>query len=149
MSPTFELWEERAKLAKITRFIGQRLEVLEEGVCRITLPFQDNFEQTFGVVHGGMITLIADTAGYFAAATVNGDTPLATAEIKMNFVSPVYRQDIYALGKVVKRGRRTTTCELKVYSAASDKLVALGIASYDRVQAEDQRLVERTSGAGL
>ena len=133
MSSDFELWEERAKLAKITRFIGQKMEVLEAGVCRITLPFQDTFEQTFGVVHGCIVTLIADTAGYFAAATMNGDTPLATAEIKMNFVSPVYRKDLYAIGKVVKRGRNVTTCEMKVYQQESDKLVALGLASYARV----------------
>ncbi len=86
MSSPFEVWEERAKLAKISRFVGQTLEVLEEGVCKITLPFRNDFEQTFGVVHGGMITLIADTAGYFAAATKAGEMPLATAEIKMNFI---------------------------------------------------------------
>ena len=149
MSSSFEVWEERAKLAKIFRFIGQRLEVLESGVCRIILPFQNQFEQTFGVVHGGILTLIADTAGYFAAATVNGDTPLATAEIKMNFISPVYRKDLYAIGSVVKKGRNITTCELKVYTVEQDKLVALGIATYARVQQEDKRMVERGSGVGI
>ena len=139
MSSIFEVWEERAKIARITRFIGQKLEVLEEGVCRITLPFQNHFEQTFGVVHGGIITLIADTAGYFAAATKNGDSPLATAEIKMNFLSPVYRKDLYALGKVVKAGRNMTVCELKVFTVDDDKLVALGVASYARIQHEDKK----------
>lgn len=139
MSSAFEVWEERAKIARITRFIGQRLEILEEGICRITLPFQDHFEQTFGVVHGGIIALIADTAGYFAAATKNGDTPLATAEIKMNFVSPVYRKDLYAIAKVVKAGRTTTVCEMKVHTAIDDKLVALGIATYARVTTDDKK----------
>lgn len=139
MSSIFELWEERAKIARISRFVGQRLEILEEGTCRITFPFQEHFEQTFGVVHGGIITLIADTAGYFAAATKNGDTPLATAEIKMNFISPVYRKDLYAIGKVVKTGRNTTICELKVYTVEKDKLVALGIASYTRVAQQDNK----------
>jgi uncharacterized protein (TIGR00369 family) len=135
MSTSFEVWEERAKLAKISRFVGQKLEVLEEGVCKISLPFRDDFEQTFGVVHGGFITLIADTAGYFAAATKVGIMPLATAEIKMNFISPVYREDLYAIGKVVKAGRQIIVCELKVYAAKSEKLVAIGLASYSRVTA--------------
>jgi uncharacterized protein (TIGR00369 family) len=139
MSSAFEVWEERAKLARITRFIGQRLEILEEGTCRIILPYQDHFEQTFGVVHGGIITLIADTAGYFAAATRNGDSPLATAEIKMNFVSPVYRKDLYAIAQVIKAGRNSTVCELKVYTADNDKLVALGIATYARVSHQDRK----------
>lgn len=133
MSSPFELWEERAKIAKVSRFIGQKLEVLEQGVCKIVLPFRDDFEQTFGVVHGGFIGLIADTAGYFAAATMVGEQPLATAEIKMNFIAPVYRKDIHAIGKVIKPGRHLIICELKVYTSHDDKLVALGIASYARI----------------
>ena len=130
---SFEVWEERAKLAKISRFIGQRLEVVEQGICKIHLPFQESFEQTFGVVHGGIITLIADTAGYFAAATLVGEIPLATAEIKMNFVAPVYRDDLYAIGNVVKNGRQLIVCELKVYTSRENKLVGLGIATYSRI----------------
>lgn len=133
MSAHFEVWEERAKIAKITRFIGQKLEVLEEGTCKIILPFREEFEQTFGVIHGGVLTLIADTAGYFAAATKVGETPLATAEIKMNFIAPVYRKKVYAIGKVIKAGRQLIVCEVKVYTAEDDKLVALGIASYSRI----------------
>lgn len=142
MSSIFEIWEERAKLAKISRFIGQKLEVLEEGVCKISLPYRDDFQQTFGVIHGGIITLIADTAGYFAAATKVGEMPLATAEIKMNFVAPVYRKDIYAIGKIVKAGRQIIVCEMKVYATDTDKLVALGVASYSRINADKKIPIE-------
>jgi uncharacterized protein (TIGR00369 family) len=138
-NPSFDVWEERAKIAKISRFIGQKLEVLEEGVCKIALPFSENFEQTFGVVHGGLITLIADTSGYFAAATLLGEIPLATAEIKMNFVAPVYRNDLYAIGKVVKKGRQLIVCELKVYTTRDDRLVALGIATYSRISTTKEK----------
>jgi uncharacterized protein (TIGR00369 family) len=142
MNTPFEVWEERAKLAKISRFVGQKLEVLEEGVCKITLPFRDEFEQTFGVVHGGIISLIADTAGYFAAATKVGEMPLATAEIKMNFISPVYRKEIHAIGKVVKAGKQLIICELKVYTSEDDKLVALGTATYSRIpSAKDKPVI--------
>lgn len=133
MNHPFDVWVERLKIAKVTRFVGQKLEVLEEGVCKISLPFRDEFEQAFGVVHGGFVTLIADTAGYFAAATKVGETPLATAEVKMNFIAPICRKDIYAIGKVVKSGKNLIVCELKVYTTPDDKLVALGIASYSRI----------------
>jgi uncharacterized protein (TIGR00369 family) len=141
----FEIWEERAKIAKISRFIGQKLEVLDEGVCKITLPFRDEFEQTFGVVHGGIVTLIADTAGYFAAATRAGDVPLATADIKMNFISPVYRKEIYAIAEVIKAGKQLIICDLKVYTTKEQKLVAIGIASYMRVTQTKQKTVPARS----
>jgi len=128
--------------AKISRFIGQKLEILEEGVVKISLPYRDHFEQTFGVIHGGIITLIADTAGYFAAATKVGEMPLATAEIKMNFIAPVYREAIYAIGKIVKSGRQIIVCEMKVYTAKTDKLVALGLASYSRIHTTKQAAKE-------
>lgn len=139
MSSPFDIWEERAKIAKISRFLGIKTEILEEGVCKITLPFREDFEQLFGVVHGGFITLIADMAGYFAAATKVGEMPLATAEIKMNFVSPVYRSEIYAIGKVVKCGRQLIVCELKVHSSQKNKLVAIGLASYSHLPADKQK----------
>jgi uncharacterized protein (TIGR00369 family) len=139
MSSPFEVWEERAKIAKISRFIGQKLEVLEEGVCKIELPFREEFEQIFGVVHGGFITMIADTAGYFAAATKVGEMPLATAEIKMNFLSPVYKKDLYAIGKVIKSGRQLIVCDLKVYTQQPDKMIAVGLASYSRVKISNKK----------
>lgn len=135
MSSPFEVWEERAKLGKLTRFLGCKTEILEVGVCKVSLPFREEFEQLFGVIHGGFITIIADSAGYFAAATRNGDQPLATAEIKMNFISPVLRQDIYAIAKVVKAGRQLVVCELKAYTVQTDKLIAVGLASYCRIPA--------------
>ena len=133
MSSQFEVWEERAKISRISRFIGHKLEVLEEGVCKITLPFREEFEQLFGVVHGGFISLIADAAGYFAAATKAGEIPLATSEIKINFISPVYRKNLYAIGKVLKSGKILTVCEMKIYTEDTDKLVAVGLASYSRI----------------
>ena len=133
MGSKFEVWEERAKISRMSRFIGHKLEVLEEGVCKISLPFREEFEQIFGVVHGGFITLIADAAGYFAAATKVGEIPLATSEIKMNFISPVYRKNIYAIGKVIKSGKILTVCELKVYTEEPDKVIAVGLASYSRI----------------
>lgn len=136
MESEFDVWEERAKLARISRFIGQKVEIIEEGVCRITLPFREDFEQIFGVVHGGFITLIADNAGYFAAATRVGEIPLATAEIKMNFLSPVYRKEIYAIGQVLRVGKQLVVCELKVYLSDNDRLVAAGLATYSRISAD-------------
>ncbi|HSE40980.1 MAG TPA: PaaI family thioesterase [Acidobacteriota bacterium] len=133
MGSQFEVWEERAKISRMSRFVGHKLEVLEEGVCKIELPFREEFEQIFGVVHGGFITLIADAAGYFAAATKVGEIPLATSEIKMNFISPVYRKNLYAIGKVIKSGKFLTVCELKVYTEDPDKLIAVGLASYSRI----------------
>ena len=143
---SFEVWEERSKIAKISRFIGQKMEVLEEGVCKITLPFRDDFEQVFGVVHGGFITLIADNAGYFAAATKVGEIPLATSEIKMNFISPVYRKNLYAIGKVIKSGRVLTVCELKVYIEDSNKLIAIGLATYSRIPQKKDSAVPAITG---
>jgi len=51
----------------------------------------------------------------------------------MNFIAPVYRKEVYAIGKVIKAGRQLIVWEVKVYTAEDEKLVALGISSYSRI----------------
>ena len=63
----------------------------------------------------------------------------------MNFISPVYRKNLYAIGKVIKSGRVLTVCELKVYIEDSDKLIALGLASYSRIPHKKDSAVAATT----
>ncbi len=52
--------------APISRYLGMTLSYCENGVARARLPFRAEFEERHGVIHGGLISLLADTAGNFA-----------------------------------------------------------------------------------
>ena len=57
--------------APISRYLGMTLSYCENGVARVRLPFRAEFEERHGVIHGGLIGLLADTAGNFAVGSVS------------------------------------------------------------------------------
>jgi uncharacterized protein (TIGR00369 family) len=105
------------------------------GVAEIRLPFKLDLTQSLGVVHGGMVGLAADTAGWFAAASVYPQRLVTTAEYKINLLTRA-RGDLLATGRVLRQGRTLITCQLEVVDA-ENKLIAVGIGTYACIH--DQR----------
>jgi len=107
------------------------------GVAKVRLPFQHSLTQGLGVVHGGMVGLAADTAGWFAAASVYPQGLVTTAEYKINLLTGA-RGDLLATGRVVRQGRNLITCQLEVVDA-ENKLVAVGIGTYACIREQKGR----------
>jgi uncharacterized protein (TIGR00369 family) len=99
-----------------------------DGIAEVQLPFKPGLTQGLGVVHGGMVGLAADTAGWFAAASVYPQGLVTTAEYKVNLLTGA-RGDLLATGRVVRQGRNLITCQLEVVDAGN-KRVAVGIGTY-------------------
>jgi uncharacterized protein (TIGR00369 family) len=117
--------------APITVLLGQQLLRCDAGVAEAELPHKRDFEQGFGITHGGIVATIADTAGFFAAASLVGPG-LATVEFKINLVAPVRQETLRATGSVVHRGHRLVLCQVNV-TGAQDRIVGLAQATYTTV----------------
>ena len=107
------------------------------GVAEVRLPFKPSLTQGLGVAHGGMVGLTADTAGWFAAASVYPQGLVTTAEYKINLLTGA-RGDLLATGRVVRQGRNLITCQLEVVDA-ENKLVAVGIGTYACIREQRER----------
>jgi uncharacterized protein (TIGR00369 family) len=107
------------------------------GVAEVRLPFKPSLTQGLGVAHGGMVGLVADTAGWFAAASVYPQGLVTTAEYKINLLTGA-RGDLLATGRVVRQGRNLITCQLEVVDA-ENKLVAVGIGTYACIREQRDR----------
>ena len=114
--------------ALISRYLGMTLGYCENGVARVRLPFRAEFEESHGVIHGGLIGLLADTAGNFAVGSVSPGSTVKTVEFKMNLLAGV-QEDLLAIGEVVRKGRSLATCRLEVVGG-NDHVVAIGLATY-------------------
>jgi uncharacterized protein (TIGR00369 family) len=86
---------------------------------------------------GDMVGLVADTAGWFAAASVYPQGLVTTAEYKINLLTGA-RGDLLATGRVVRQGRNLITCQLEVVDA-ENKLVAVGIGTYACIREQRDR----------
>jgi len=114
--------------APISRYLGMTLGYCENGVARVRLPFRKDFEEGHGVIHGGMIGLLADTAGNFAVGSVSPGSAVKTVEFKLSLLAGV-QGDLLAIGEVVRKGRTLATCRLEVVEG-NDRVVAVGLATY-------------------
>ena len=114
--------------APISRYLGMTLSYCENGVARVRLPFRAEFEERHGVIHGGLIGLLADTAGNFAVGSVSPGSTVKTVEFKMSLLAGV-QEDLLAIGEVVRKGRTLATCRLEVVGG-NDHVVAIGLATY-------------------
>lgn len=108
----------RASFARqgIMSLIGAQLASVTPGHCEIRLPYKPELSQQHGFFHGGVIGMIADSAGGYAAYTLMpADASVLTVEYKMNLLAPGDGELLIAAGEVLKAGRNLVISRAEVY----------------------------------
>lgn len=99
------------------RFIGASLTRLEPGEAEIELPYRDELTQQHKFFHGGITTMIADSAaGYAAYSLFPAGSSVLTVEFKMSLLAPAAGEKLVAAARVVKPGRTLTLCDVEVHA---------------------------------
>jgi len=114
--------------APIAKLLGMRLESAHGGRAVARLPFREDLAQGLGVLHGGILALVGDTACWFAASSVRDDALLTSVELKINFLKPARQTELVAEAEVVKSGRRIATTRFEVRTPTGD-LLAVGLST--------------------
>lgn len=103
-------------------FIGAQLTKVEPGHVEIELPYREELTQQHKFFHGGITTMIADSAaGYAAYSMFPPDSSVLTVEFKMSLLAPAAGEKLIASGKVVKPGRTLTLCDVEVHAVKDGK----------------------------
>lgn len=98
------------------RLIGAEIAALAPGHCEIRLPYRPELSQQHGFFHGGVIGMIADSAGGYAAFTLMpADSSVLTVEYKMNLLAPGDGELLIADGQVLRAGRNLVISRAEVY----------------------------------
>jgi uncharacterized protein (TIGR00369 family) len=116
--------------------LGAFLVEVEPGFVAIELPASLKVGQQRGLIHGGAIGAIADTAGGYAALTLMpAGSEVVTVEYKINFVRPASGQLLRAEGRILRAGKTVTVARVDVLSRAegSFEAIALAQATFMRV----------------
>jgi uncharacterized protein (TIGR00369 family) len=102
--------------------IGAELTRVEPGRCEIELAVRDDLTQQHGFVHGGIVGMIADTAGGYAGYTLMpADASVLTVEYKINMLAPARGERLVASGTVIKSGRTLAVVHADVHAIAAGK----------------------------
>ena len=97
--------------------IGARLVHLEPGHAHVAVDYVDAIAQQHGYVHGGVVGMIADSAGGYAGFSMMAPgASVLTVEYKMNLLAPADGQTILAKGRVLKPGRTLVVTQTDVFA---------------------------------
>lgn len=101
---------------KVMAFMGAEMSSVTPGRCEIRLPYKQELSQQHGFFHGGVIGMIADSAGGYAAFTLMpADASVLTVEYKMNILAPGDGELLIAQGEVLKAGKTLVISRAEVY----------------------------------
>ena len=117
MNPQIDT-ELRASFASqgLLQTIGAVLSETAPGRCVIALPFSEAVTQHNGFFHGGVVGMLADTAGGYAALTLlPPGSDILTLEYKINFLRPAAGPRIVAEANVLRAGRSVVVTRVDIY----------------------------------
>ena len=135
-----ELTPERLRLIRekfetnhFPRSLGIELELIEQGRARLSLEVKQQHLQLAGVMHGGAIATLIDTAVAFAIVGASGpNARFTTIEMKVNYLSAIREGRIIAEAKLIRDGRRIVVADCDVWDA-NGRLAAKGLLTYLRL----------------
>lgn len=109
--------------APFEEYLGMRIEEAAGGRAVLTMPFKVKLAQGKGLMHGGAVTALADTAVAMAIKSIlPEDTHFATVEMGLNFHAPVKGGTVRAVAGVVERDERNIRGEAEVFDGNGVKV---------------------------
>ena len=129
-----ELVRQRMKESKSSELLGFDVESVHDGRAIFRLDVRPRHKQIHGVVHGGILAALADTAAAIAAYTaVPKGGELVTLELKINYLEPVLGGRVKADARVLRAGRNFIVTECEIFnesgSLAAKALLTFSAAS--------------------
>jgi len=101
--------------------IDAELTHVAPGHVEIRLPWRSDLTQQHGFFHGGIVGVLADTAGGYAAFSLfPADATVLTVEFKLSLLAPAQGEALRVRSKVVRSGRTLTVCHSDVFACADN-----------------------------
>ena len=109
--------------APFEEYLGMRIDEAEGGRAVLTMPFKVKLAQGKGLMHGGAVTALADTAVAMAIKSMlPEDTHFATTDLALKFHAPVRGGTVRAEARIIAQDDRIITGEALVFDEQGIKV---------------------------
>ncbi len=116
------------------KLVGLELGKISSGEATIYLAVRQELKQNQGVVHGGAVASLIDTASAFATLTqIEPSERVTTTDLTIHYLRPVTEGRLAATARVVRGGRRLFVLSVDVRNDR-DLLVATAVTTYIKIQ---------------
>jgi uncharacterized protein (TIGR00369 family) len=121
-------------LVPYARLIGLELGEVSPGEVSIHLQVRDELRQNQGVVHGGAIASLIDTAAAFAVLTkLDLSERVSTTDLTIHYLRPATSGRLTATARIVRGGRRLFVLSVEV-TDDQQILIATAVTTYIKLQ---------------
>jgi uncharacterized protein (TIGR00369 family) len=102
-------------MAPFEEYLGMRIDEAKDGRAILSMPFRAAHCQGKGLMHGGAVTSLADTALAMAIKTLLPEgTHFATIEMTLKFHAPVRWGTVRAVAEVNERSERDIKGQVEI-----------------------------------
>jgi uncharacterized protein (TIGR00369 family) len=120
---------EKLKKSGTAKQMGFTVAEAEPGRVVLKMVVKPHHKQIHGVVHGGVLAALADTAGGMSTHTTGLNTPRsATIEMKINYLEAVDKGVVTAEARVIRRGRHIAVIDCDIRDES--RLVAKALMTF-------------------
>ncbi len=113
-------------------FLGLKLCELKSGEVTVCLDVRDEMKQNHGVVHGGAIASLIDTASAFVILTaIDENERVTTTDLTIHYLRPVTLGRMLARARIIRGGRRRFVVNVEVENDGA--LTATAVTGYLKI----------------
>lgn len=124
------------------KLLGMKLLEVEPGRARLSLSWRPDLCQPAGILHGGVIASLVDTAIAHAILLMLPDTDspttggrIVSVDLRLKYLRPVSEGEVFCDAHIVRPGRQIIHAAATVTNAEG-KEVALGDSIYMKVSTD-------------
>lgn len=115
------------------QLLGINFEDAARGSASLSMTARPELERLGGIMHGGALASLADTASAFAVlSTLDPEEQTVTVDLTLHYLRPVTGGKLTARARVLRAGRRIATVSVEVTNEA-DALVMTALTTYLKV----------------
>lgn len=98
-------------------FLGLQYKRINDDQIKVFLPLRPLFLNSLGVVHGGIISSLADVAMCnVPEVDARGVQTVVTVDLKVSFLRPARGEFLQADARVIKKGKSLIHSECLIYN---------------------------------
>ncbi len=115
------------------QLLGIELEDIGSGTATLCLNVRRELTQNHGVVHGGALASLVDTATAFAIISLlDPAEKVTTVDLTLSFLRPMTKGRLRATARVLRAGKRLFSVSAEVFDE-DGKLVTTALSTYIKV----------------
>ncbi|RMG60182.1 MAG: PaaI family thioesterase [Deltaproteobacteria bacterium] len=110
-----KIYRERFNEHQLVRRMGFVLEEVGDGTARVSCTVLEEWKNSQGILHGGVIASLIDVAIAAALKSLAGlSSRFSTVELKVNYLEPVDCPVVWAQARIRRKGVHTAfgVCEV-------------------------------------